>query len=342
MKSISTLFISTFLILSTISNTLACGIYLPREGDANIIQERALIRWVGGKEEIVLEMSVQGEATEAAWILPVPSPAEAELGKRALFDELQELTKPSERTEIVYGEGAFAGAGAPGRGVTVLEQKQLGPFEVSSLAAADGDALDSWLAENGYSFPAGIDAVLDYYVEKGWYYVAIKLRPNQGALSGALDPIHLRFDSDEIVYPMRAAGMGSGELLVVLYVLAEHRVQSADPQPELEERLRFAGWVEPQELATDSSLASFIDQKLFLTKYETLIRDVSSIKSDFVFEKSVTDELFRDEIVRYDYREETAIQLFGRTCTGGYLPIALVIGAVVIHVKSSRKRVHGS
>src|SRR5690606_29807388 len=53
---------------------LACGIYIPREGDGVIVQERALIRFVDGVEEIVMELAVSGETTAAAWILPVPNP----------------------------------------------------------------------------------------------------------------------------------------------------------------------------------------------------------------------------------------------------------------------------
>src|SRR4051794_28434690 len=77
----------------------ACRAYLPHEGDAHVAQERALIQWDGRTEAIVMELSVNGRSTEAAWILPVPTQAAVKLGDARLFDTLQELTKPLVREE---------------------------------------------------------------------------------------------------------------------------------------------------------------------------------------------------------------------------------------------------
>ena len=111
-----------------------CGVYIPREGESNVVQERALIRWDGETEDIVMALSVQGSSEEAAWILPVPSEATVQLGDAKLFDTLQELTKPrvEQRYRIEWpffslGAGAApegVGAGAPP--VLLLQQQTLG------------------------------------------------------------------------------------------------------------------------------------------------------------------------------------------------------------------------
>src|SRR5918998_1700087 len=76
-----------------------CGAYIPREGEARVAQERALIRWDGRTEDIVMELAVEGRSKEAAWILPLPTRAKVQLGDARLFDALQELTKPKVRVE---------------------------------------------------------------------------------------------------------------------------------------------------------------------------------------------------------------------------------------------------
>jgi hypothetical protein len=116
--------------------------YIPQEGEARVAQERALIRWDGRTEDIVMELGVEGQSKEAAWILPVPSRGTVQLGDARLFDTLHELTKPRIRMERMNpGEGAVAGAaGVPA--VTVLDRQALGPFDVTTLAANDAQALD--------------------------------------------------------------------------------------------------------------------------------------------------------------------------------------------------------
>src|SRR5687767_14576687 len=90
------------LTLTLPANACSCGAYIPREGDARVVEERALIRWDGQTEDIVMALGVEGESDEAAWILPVPAQATVKLADERLFDELQELTKPLVRVERVW------------------------------------------------------------------------------------------------------------------------------------------------------------------------------------------------------------------------------------------------
>ena len=62
-----------------------CGAYIPREGEARVAQERALIRWDGSTEDIVMELGVEGRSQAAVWILPLPARARAQLGDVRLF-----------------------------------------------------------------------------------------------------------------------------------------------------------------------------------------------------------------------------------------------------------------
>ncbi len=91
--------------------TYACGIYIPREGEARMAQERVLIRWDGQTEDLVMEMGVEGRSTEAAWIVPVPARATVKLADARLFDELQEFTKPLVEVQVVDPNATSAAGG---------------------------------------------------------------------------------------------------------------------------------------------------------------------------------------------------------------------------------------
>lgn len=292
------------LTLATPAQACGCGIYRPREGDGYVSQERALVRWDGRQEDIVMALSVQGQSPEAAWILPVPSQASVQLASPQLFDTLQELTKPRvERKQVPRGDGAAGGAAPGAGGVSVLERQNLGPFEVSTLAANDASALSDWLAQNQYEFPPELAGVLKPYVEQNWLYVAVKLAPESGgqALKGNLQPIWVTFESTEPVYPMRASALATRSLPVFLYVLADHRMDKSVSFSPGSSRVSYADWVDPAALPADSPLRPFVGSRLFLTKFEDVIFNPKAINDDFTFRAAAKDDSFRDVVYQYDY-----------------------------------------
>ncbi len=332
------------LFAATPANACGCGVYIPSEGEGGVVQERALIRWDGQTEQIVMALSVQGQSSEAAWIMPVPAEAEVKLGEARLFDTLQELTKP--RVEQRYGIqwpflslGAMAPEGAVGGAapVTLLKQQSLGPFEVSTLAATDADALSRWLADHGYNFPAGLNEVLQPYVQQQWFYIAARLTPGGAdkALSGQLDPLWLTFPTTELVYPMRSTALASGVMPVYLYVLAEHRVQKA--QTFGDSHIPFAEWVDPAALPADSPLQPFVDRNLFLTKFEERIWNPRSVNDDFVFSFAAQDEEYRDVKIEYVYYI-AGVPTFFLLCGGVCLVLLGLLGGLGFGVVAWRRR----
>lgn len=214
--------ICVLILLTAPAHACGCGAYIPTGGDAGVFQERVLIRFDGETEEITMGFSVQGSSEEAAWILPVPERASLTVGDHRLFDELDDLTKPLQETRYTFSDDdMMAGGGAPGSPpVVVLERRTLGPFDVSTLEASDPQALSEWLDRNGYELPGETAASLEPYVESGWYYVAVRLKPGSGeGLTGDLDPLSVRFPSDRIVYPMRASSNAEGHERLALLLL---------------------------------------------------------------------------------------------------------------------------
>lgn len=58
-------------------------------------RETSVVRWDGKTEQIVMSLTVDGTAPDAAWIMPVPHRATVKLGDPELFDRLTSLTAPA-------------------------------------------------------------------------------------------------------------------------------------------------------------------------------------------------------------------------------------------------------
>jgi hypothetical protein len=264
--------------------------------DARIPSEQALITFAGGREQIITSVQILSDKPGAAVIFPVPGIPEVEaLSSDTLFSFLAEVTRPLERAEeqLVWrsSEGAVGGA-APG-GVNILGQEIVGGYSVARLQADDPSALQTWLDENGYRAPEGAAPILRAYTDAGWAFVAVKLAPNQNA-AGALKPLQIAFDSREIVYPMRLGALADQPIDVLLYVLADHRVDI----PGME--TQYAGPVTQLDRAPPVELAS-----IFAAPYLTKLRNSAiaprTLTADFVARPAASDEPFRKVTVRTIY-----------------------------------------
>ncbi|MFG2721059.1 DUF2330 domain-containing protein [Streptomyces sp. NPDC048416] len=236
-----------------------CGAMVPQNGSRlSVKQETSAIRWDGHDEQIVMRLTVDGDAPRAAWIMPVPSRATVKLGDRHLFDQLEEIAAPVHRTRSYFwprdGDWPFAkdrgvgdGAARPSAEppVEVIGRERLGPFDVARLTASDPTALRNWLAANGFQLPPALATELKPYVAQKWEYVAIRLAPDQPGqtLGGPLDPLSLTFASEHPVYPMRLSRLAKNPQTLNLYVLGAHRMETASAIGGEEPRTLFAGRV---------------------------------------------------------------------------------------------------
>lgn len=335
--------LAAFLVLLAFTASTAyacgCGIYVPREGDVSVAQERAVVRWDGAREDIVMSLGVLGESQEAAIILPVPARAEVKLAPAEIFDELAEMTKPrvEEQIEWVFGLGYGVGAmpevvgGAP-TGVNVLSRQNIGPFDVANLAATDTDALKTWLDENEFQLDAGVMELMQPYVDENWTFVAVRLRPEHAGqeLGGDLAPLWISFDSAELVYPMRASANADISQTLYLYILADHRVEKQNSFGA--SRVAYADWVEPANVS-NSALAPLVTRKVFLTKFVDTVNP-AQVNDDFKFTIALQDTTFREVTIRRVRQDATPFVVMA--CF-----VAMLLGAalfVILVIMLTRRR----
>lgn len=225
MKKFISILILTFLLLPQ-SVTLADGMLVPLttilgQFDLYETSQTALIVYEKGKENLYIKINYEGEADDFAWIIPTPNLPEPVEAVDDIFDELYEISKP----EIKYegNRGLFDGMswGSLGNeGVEVHSQGVVGVYDFAVLSATGGNSLLSWLETNDYNIPQEARELIDWYLEKDWYFTVIKINKKEFYervykdkkdnryysyfdIKEHMHPIKLSFLSDSIVYPIK-------------------------------------------------------------------------------------------------------------------------------------------
>ena len=232
----------------------ACGAPMPPEGvDVSVGEERALVSWDGATERIDMMLDLLADGAETGLVMPTPTPATVSLGDRALFEAAVRQTEPVVRyEEDWWGGGSFGDAMAPGGGAPeVLSEVDLGPVQAVTLAADDAEGLRLWLDENGYGIRADVAALLQDYIDRGWYFAALKLSGEE-PLDGLLDPVRFEFAVDRPVYPLLLSQAASIPQTVKLYLFGEDRYETTfldAPDASTFGAVTWAGPVTQPELA---------------------------------------------------------------------------------------------
>ncbi|MHC4942436.1 MAG: DUF2330 domain-containing protein, partial [Planctomycetota bacterium] len=227
------------MILFTPNLSADGGFFWERGADLNEPAQKAVICWKDGVERMILQVKFEDPPEDFAWIVPVPSRPRVEAvdAGSSPFEELSIYT--FERRGGRAGQWGMGGTDHPD-GVTVLEQKIVGVYDITVLAADDAGALSRWLNNHGYSFPQGREDVLRHYTDKRWFYVAMRIdRKALGNIEleklkiGELQPVRFTFAAHEMVYPMKISSINSGETEVLLYLLSDApAVVKGDPGRE--------------------------------------------------------------------------------------------------------------
>jgi hypothetical protein len=164
------------------------------------------------------------------------TPDNVSLGNSAVFEDFNKLTQPDITMIEANSSGGIGcgNKGDSGRGgcqVTVWSEMSVGPYDMTVISSDNSAALVDWLNDNGYAFPADGGEAVDFYVQKNWYFLGIKVTPEPDLIGQTgdygLPPVEIRFPASKPVYPMVLTSLTSKEwTLVTLYLVSEHRMES--------------------------------------------------------------------------------------------------------------------
>jgi hypothetical protein len=222
----------------------------------------AIIRYQDGIEQLAVASSFRSEATDFAWILPLPAEPAVDSFGLALLDELQYYCRPLYRSGSGIGCMAAVGSrgdyGSDSLGVEQIGQGVIGQYTYEVLRATEPDTLAAYLTNNGYVLPNNAASVLGHYTTKNWqYFVVARLGDSAEYYYDRSVGIRLTFASDSAVYPLYISRLSSEYSGVVLYVVADHRQMFPGAD------LLFSGHV---DAGTFSGFPGFVDRPSHLTK----------------------------------------------------------------------------
>jgi len=201
--------------------------------------QKALIIYDKGVEHLILQVSYKGSASEFVWLVPTPSRPQISKVDAPIFHWLHNATAPKirywfdadQKIRGFYQGGKAATLGAPGGlDVDVLEEKQVGAYDIAVLRAGDAGDLLQWLRQNGYQITPKLVPVVSDYVRRGWVFTAMRINTgyqDRVALrlrEGVLQSLKFKFRTSEPIYPLKVSSLNKGKTDILLYVIAAHRV----------------------------------------------------------------------------------------------------------------------
>jgi len=283
----------------------ADGIPIPpygHEADVEMPGQKAIIVYDAemGREDLILSVQLLGKSPEAAWVVPVPSLPEVDTASAEWFSRLSDLTQPEIVTQAV--PFPMIGAGSEGGrqgGVEVLSREQVGVYDVSILSSGESGALLEWLNENGYTFPEEGEPILDDYVEEGWCFMATRVLPGETAtLEGDVQPLWLSFDTEQPVYPMRLTALVDDYMDVLIYVLADHRMEIEDVESGFE--TEFAGSLVLEPVASEGGdlVDLLAGRPYYVTKLRSSYFAAWETTDDLYLRRAASDEPYRRVVHR--------------------------------------------
>jgi len=204
--------------------------------------QRALIIHNGDEETLILQVKYSGDVEKFAWIVPLPNLPEKNTITTisdTIFKKLHDKTQPTIYRIYNQSKGRNYGDGngegnielIPETEVQVWQRLQVGPYEVVVLSGTSSQSLINWLTNNDYNFPSDAHDIIDFYVQKNWYFIAThvqltsEITEKNSTYQAGLPALKMAFQTEKPVFPLRISEISSApENEIELYVAANHRM----------------------------------------------------------------------------------------------------------------------
>ncbi|NQZ59363.1 MAG: DUF2330 domain-containing protein [Lentisphaeraceae bacterium] len=214
---------------------------LPHSFDGEISQrsQQALIVYDNGVEDLVLKISPsilsENKLPTFCWLITVPNePEHYDVVNKSFFSELEKLkkehlVKPEPIFNIACSKHSemdkiLSAAESAPKGVELGKRVNVeGIYDIQPVRGVGEHALtglNTWLKQNG--FPVEPLEHMKYFVDKKFTFLCIKVNPASGESgiqsSPQLKPLHIRFKSDKVYYPMKYSSQ-QGDFSANIYTL---------------------------------------------------------------------------------------------------------------------------
>lgn len=230
--------LATAVVLFSTRPALACGGFFCTTTPVDQNAERIIFTQNGdGTVSAYVQIEYTGSAPDFSWILPLPEAIDVESVQvpedaMAAFRELEVATDPvfipPELPECVLRQPVVERmvAAAPAA-VTVFASGEVGPYGFDVVGSEDPDALVTWLRENSYRVTEPMEPLIDLYVDEEFVFLAMKLRPDQGAQD--VEPVRVTYPSERPMIPLRLTAVAANpDMAVMVWIYADQQAKATN------------------------------------------------------------------------------------------------------------------
>jgi hypothetical protein len=186
----------------------------------------------GNEIEAHVRIEYIGDAERFAWMVPLPSVPEVDVGSDPLFSALAAATLPVWTTTLDYEDPADNPDGCMGSCLDIggppppppdlLLDEEVGSFEVVVLDADDVASVLTFFSQNNYAYNAAAAPIIQQYLDEGLLIAGVKLSAE--AEASEIHPLVFRFVGDEPCVPIRLTRVAArDDMGIRAYFLGERR-----------------------------------------------------------------------------------------------------------------------
>lgn len=181
-------------------------------------------------QDLIIKIRVEGDASNFAWIVPLPNPPKTTKESPKLFKELHRYVqarksppRPKEKSNGADGEKKPLSQATP-EAVEVVSREVVGKFDVAVVKENRAGVLNEWLRKEGFQSLPGGEELIEEYRRKGYVFACTKVNEvtlAKGASQAELHPLRFTFETggrDGIYFPMRITGLQTKPFDINLYV----------------------------------------------------------------------------------------------------------------------------
>jgi len=203
--------------------------------------------------------------------------------------------------------GALGGKVAGG--VEVIEEKQVGIYDVRVVRAGDAQELIAWLNERKFAFAEEDKAAFEAYIKKGWCFVAARVGAGGGEADsevvdeGMLAPLVCRFRTDPPVYPLALTSTAGSDTELVIYFGCDRKMACGE-RLKLDSAWQIHFEFGSQQIRENVEPKGFFDEAdldfahLYVTKFKGTLSP-EQMREDIAFAPATDNEPFEERVVRW-------------------------------------------
>ncbi len=337
------LLVATALGAAPTSTAVACacgGIATDPGSNAKVYDEAAVIWTDGRSERIDMTLSMTGDPSSAAWLMPAPAGAKLSLGASGVMPRLDAaaapkiVTKKKYRLSMGFSESGNRGVSQAPGGAHVESHVRIGPFDVTTLSGTSATGVNDWLVANGFGARNELLPMFQSYLDQHWRINAVKLVPEQASTLGrTLPPLRMAFPTRKVVYPMKLSGAATVAQQVRIHLLAARRMEiGTQAAPSKPLRLDFSGAIPASTAGLDHGLVSGHGDQVWLTSWSGALPP-RTITDDYDFKASATSSGYRRQITRTEYVDVPVLGIML-----ALIPVGLLIALGLALLYSRQKK----